>query len=87
MVWPVSLVELRVCFSWGSGFREFSSWANRDGWLEPQLKQMPCLAGRGGASWAGVGKTNTGLNLAGSGQVGRAQPGLSHREGVAKRGG
>ena len=45
MVWPVSLVELRVCFSWGSGFWEFSSWVNWGGQAESQLKQKPCLAG------------------------------------------
>ena len=37
--------ELCVCFSWGSGFREISSWANWSSQTEPQLKQKPCLAG------------------------------------------
>ena len=39
------MVDLRVCFSWGSGFGEFSAWVNRDSQAESQLKQMPCLVG------------------------------------------
>ena len=38
-------VELRVCFSLGSGFWEFSSWVNWGGQAESQLKQKPCLMG------------------------------------------
>ena len=33
--------ELRVCFSWGSGFREISSWANWSNQTEPQLSKLP----------------------------------------------
>ena len=43
--WLVLLVELRLCFSWGSGFREFSSLVNRSRQTEPKLKQKPCLMG------------------------------------------
>ena len=43
--WLVLLVELRLCFSWDSDFREVSSWVNRSRQLEPQLKQKPCLGG------------------------------------------
>ena len=43
--WPVLSVELRVCFSLGSGFWEISSWGNRRSWSEPQLKQKSCLMG------------------------------------------
>ena len=39
------MVELRVCFSLGSGFGEFAAWVNRDSQAESQLKQMPCLVG------------------------------------------
>ena len=91
MIWLVSLVELRVCFSWGSGFGEVSSWVNRSSQAESQLKQKPCLA-----DWAkqGWGKTNpsgwldqTELNPAGSGQASQDRPGRpGRREGVAKRG-
>ncbi len=35
--------ELRVCFSLGSGFGEFSSWGNLVCQTEPQLKQKSCL--------------------------------------------
>ena len=45
MIWLVSLVELRVCFSWGSGFGEVSSWVNRSSQAESQLKQKSCLLG------------------------------------------
>lgn len=41
--WLVLLVELRLCFSLGSGFREVSSWVNRSCQLEPKLKRKPCL--------------------------------------------
>ena len=41
----VFLVGLRVCFSLGFGFGEFSSWVNRGGQAESQLKQKPCLMG------------------------------------------
>ena len=38
-------VELRCCFSWGSGFWEDFCWGNWSNQTEPQLKQTPCLAG------------------------------------------
>ena len=41
--WLVLLVELRLCFSWDSDFREVSSWVNRSCQLEPKLKRKPCL--------------------------------------------
>ena len=41
--WLVLLVELRLCFSWDSDFREVSSWVNRSCQLEPKLKRRPCL--------------------------------------------
>ena len=47
-------VELRFCFSLGSGFVEFSSLVNRSGQAEPKLKQSRSWTGGLAGIWLQV---------------------------------